>query len=112
MLRSEPAWRRLAREAALYDEIQRSDLRKLMRALSAEQLHPILFKGAALASSHYAEAWLRPRGDADLLLSEAEARRAGVILEARGFLRSGAPRGSTRHPGALPGACWRYRAGL
>ena len=84
---------RLAREAALYDEIQRSDLRKLVRALSAEQLHPILFKGAALASSHYAEAWLRPRGDADLLLSEAEAQRAGAILEARGFLRLARPEG-------------------
>jgi hypothetical protein len=82
-----------AREAALYDEVQRRDLHQLLAALAADDVRPLLFKGAALASSHYAAPWLRPRGDADLLLTEADARRTGAVLEARGFERLPRPEG-------------------
>jgi hypothetical protein len=83
----------LAREAALYDELQQRGLRRLLDALLAEGVRPILFKGAALASSHYPATWLRPRGDADLLLTEAGARRVGEVLDAWGFERLPRPEG-------------------
>lgn len=82
-----------AREAALYDEVQRRDLQLLLRAFAAKGIRPILFKGAALASSHYAAPWLRPRGDADLLLTEETAVAAAAVLAARGFERLPRPEG-------------------
>jgi hypothetical protein len=83
----------MAREAALYDEMQQGDLQQLLGLLLAEGVHPILFKGAALASSHYAATWLRPRGDSDLLLTETTARTADAVLRARGFERLPRPEG-------------------
>ncbi len=82
-----------AREAALYDEVQRRDLHQVLGALAAEGIRPLLFKGAALAQSHYAATWLRPRGDVDLLLTEDSAMAAGAVLEARGFDRLPRPIG-------------------
>jgi hypothetical protein len=48
---------------------------------------PVLLKGAALAHSHYAESWLRPRLDTDLLISASSVRRTADALGALGYGR-------------------------
>ena len=47
----------------------------------------MVFKGAALALTHYADSWLRPRLDADVLVAPAARARAAATLAALGYTR-------------------------
>jgi hypothetical protein len=103
----------IAREAVIVDEVRAHDLARLVAALHAERVHPILFKGAALAVSHYPDPWLRPRGDSDLLVRQPEVLRAAAVLERLGFRRVPRPRGALvtqqmRYEGAAGGAPIAY----
>lgn len=102
----------LAREALVFDEIQRRDLRVLWRDMQAAGIPVLVFKGAALATSHYAETWLRPRGDADLLVAWRDVARATSLLEGRGFARLPRPSGfrvaQARFVGTVAGAAIAY----
>jgi hypothetical protein len=84
---------RLAREAVLLESVRSADLARVMRALRQEGIEPLLFKGAALAVTHYPEPWMRVRGDADLLVRAEDARGTGAVLERLGFARLRRPGG-------------------
>ena len=80
-------------EAALRDElateqITRRELREVIAALHAEGVSPLLFKGAALAVTHYPDPALRPRIDVDLLTTSDEIRVATAVFERLGYRRS------------------------
>lgn len=87
------AFAQMAAEAALFDEFSRQNLRQVLDALAQAGLAPLLFKGAALAYRHYAQPWLRPRLDTDLLIREDEADDAAAVFERLGFLRVPRPTG-------------------
>jgi Uncharacterised nucleotidyltransferase len=70
---------------ALLDELAVRELQAALTALEAQGIEPIVFKGAALAHTHYPESWLRPRLDADLLIAPAQRRRAFDILHGLGY---------------------------
>ena len=74
-----------ARVDILLDEFAVRELQAALTALEAQGIEPIVFKGAALAHTHYPESWLRPRLDADLLIAPAQRRRAFDILEGLGY---------------------------
>jgi hypothetical protein len=81
-LGDEQAW-------AVLDAVRTSDLHSVAATLAAVTgANPIVFKGAALAHSHYPAPWLRPRLDTDLLISPALVRRALAALEAIGYARA------------------------
>jgi Uncharacterised nucleotidyltransferase len=73
------------RREVLLDELAVRELQMALTALEAEGIAPIVFKGAALAHTHYPESWLRPRLDADLLIAPAQRRRAFDILAGLGY---------------------------
>jgi len=76
-----------ARLDVLLDELAVRELQVALTVLEAQGIEPIVFKGAALAHTHYAESWLRPRLDADLLIAPAQRRRAFDTLEGLGYQR-------------------------
>jgi hypothetical protein len=84
---------RAAQEARLIEWVQRRDLEALLGAFDREGLRPLVMKGAALAATHYEEGWLRPRGDADLLVPADGVHRARSLLEHLGCRRALRPEG-------------------
>jgi len=70
---------------ALLDELAVRELQAALAALEAGGIEPIVFKGAALAHTHYSHSWLRPRLDADLLIAPEQRWRASEILNALGY---------------------------
>jgi hypothetical protein len=76
------------RNQVAMDEVARDELRRVLAALAGVQVHPILFKGAALAYSHYSDPSLRPRADADLLIDDALIASASKVLETLGYARA------------------------
>ncbi len=75
------AYYRSAADAALLD----GELRRVLGALSATGIRPVLFKGAALAHTAYDRSALRPMGDLDLWLTDEEMARAPAVLEPLGY---------------------------
>ena len=80
-------------EQALCDElaieqITRRELREVIAALHAEGVRPLLFKGAALAFTHYPDPALRPRLDVDVLVSSDEIQITTSVLQRLGYRRS------------------------
>jgi len=74
-----------AKREVLLDDLATRELQTVLVALDAEGIEPIVFKGAALAHTHYAESWLRPRLDADLLIAPDQRRRVFEILARLGY---------------------------
>ncbi len=62
------------RVEALRDTLRVRELARVAAALEADGCDPVVFKGAALALTHYADSWLRPRLDADILVAPARPR--------------------------------------
>ena len=79
------ALHQLAGQAVLLDELRVATDRSVIVALAGAGLAPLIFKGAALAHRHYAEPWLRPRVDTDLLFPEREQSDAAAVFEQLGF---------------------------
>jgi hypothetical protein len=75
----------LAGEAALLDELRVVTDRSVIATLAGAGLKPLIFKGAALAHRLYAEPWLRPRVDTDLLFPERERSDAAAVFAQMGF---------------------------
>lgn len=48
---------------------------------------PVVFKGAALAHTHYTESWDRPRYDADVLITLESRERVFAVIEELGYTR-------------------------
>ena len=63
------------------EEIARQELQTVLAAFGDAGIHPVLFKGAALAFTHYPDPVLRPRVDTDLLVDPSERLAAFETLE-------------------------------
>ncbi|HTM27269.1 MAG TPA: nucleotidyltransferase family protein [Vicinamibacterales bacterium] len=83
----------IAGETALLDQLRLGHDRRVIAALAAAGVSPLLFKGAALAHRHYPESWLRPRVDTDLLIRASERNAAASVLERLGYGRAERPTG-------------------
>jgi len=66
--------------------LQLRTLGRIVAALQAAGIVPIVLKGYALASLLYADPMLRPAADIDLLVQRIEVERAWAILEPLGLL--------------------------
>jgi Uncharacterised nucleotidyltransferase len=71
----------------LIDAVRVRELASVVNALDAAGIVPIVFKGAALAHTHYSDSWLRPRLDADLLIADTGRARADDVLDSLGYDR-------------------------
>ncbi|HUK33452.1 MAG TPA: nucleotidyltransferase family protein [Vicinamibacterales bacterium] len=72
------------REAAVVEALMARELREALAELAKAGIQPVLFKGAALAYTHYDRPELRPRSDTDLMIPPAardEVARALASLE-------------------------------
>ena len=103
----------IARESVLVESVRSEHLLRTIAALDAEGVRPLLFKGAALAVTHYPEPWLRTRSDSDLLVRVDEAGRTRVLLERLGFTQVPRPRGAlitqqARYEGTAQGVRLAY----
>jgi hypothetical protein len=67
------------------ESLRRRELTNVLDALSAENIHPILFKGAALAYQFYESPAARPRSDVDLIVREKDVNRIRPIMHALGY---------------------------
>lgn len=75
------------RVAAARDVLRTRELGRVAAALDARGCAPVVFKGAALAHSHYPEPWLRPRLDADLLIAPTMQTEAAEVMRGLGYAR-------------------------
>ena len=76
------------RRAAAVDDVARTrELVRVASALEAAGCQPIVFKGAALAFTHYRQPWLRSRLDVDVLVAEGSQERASRTLHCLGYER-------------------------
>jgi len=104
------AYYRSSADAAIHDD----ELRQVLGALSAVSIVPVLFKGAALAHTAYANSACRPMGDLDLWVTDEEMGRAQLALERLGYtqhVKAARPvalqaqrRGEVQLVGRAPGA--------
>jgi Uncharacterised nucleotidyltransferase len=81
------AWRHgdtaTMRTLAAHDAVRQYELAALFDAFG--ELPVVVVKGEALARTHYAHSWLRPRCDADLLIERDALPRAAAVLTAAGY---------------------------
>ena len=69
-------------------QARRDDVvRGVLAAFDAGGIAPLLLKGAALAHTLYAEPWLRPRADIDLLIAHRERDQCDAVLRTEGWTR-------------------------
>lgn len=83
-------WASLAHEMrieAVTEAVRHAEVLRVVAALDRAGAQPIVFKGAALARTHYAAAWLRPRLDTDILVAPAKRDDASAALTALGYER-------------------------
>jgi hypothetical protein len=73
------------REAAALEIVRQRALTRILAALGDAGVRTLLFKGSALAYTHYAQPWLRPRLDTDLLVALEDRARALAIIEHLGY---------------------------
>jgi hypothetical protein len=74
-----------ARQHAVAEQIQRIELAGLAQDLRERGVDALVFKGAALAYTHYVHPCHRPRNDTDLLVAEPQRERAVEVLQSRGY---------------------------
>jgi len=85
-----PAWiveaaTNAKRSQAAIELARRPMVVEAIDALTAAGAEPILLKGEALAQTHYADSWQRPRADTDLLVAPATQEQAASALIALGY---------------------------
>lgn len=69
------------------EEISRQELRNVLDTLNDAGIAPLLFKGTALAFTHYQDPCLRPRFDTDVLIDASEIQSTGATLGRLGYRR-------------------------
>jgi hypothetical protein len=74
-----------ARQYAIAEQVQRLELGGLARDLRDTGVQALVFKGAALAYTHYVHPCHRPRHDTDLLVAPPQVERAVRVLQSRGY---------------------------
>jgi len=81
------AFHRSERDAIAIDCLRHAELARVLEAMQAADLRVLLFKGAALAHTHYPAPHLRPRADADLLAASTEMPTVAKLLLRLGYAR-------------------------
>ena len=77
------------RTCAVIESVRLRELRAVVECLSdVDGVAPVIFKGSALAHSHYDAPWLRPRLDSDVLIAPARVQSAIAALEQIGYTRT------------------------
>jgi hypothetical protein len=97
-----PAMDEVVRDAVVTDMARRRELIRVLEALGRAGVRPLVFKGAALARSHYPLPAARPHLDVDLLVPETQVDAAAAAIEACGYTR----------PLRIPGELIRSQAPL
>ena len=82
------ALRNARRDQAALEAVRRRLLIRLLEAFEQAGIRCLVIKGAHVAYTHYAQPWLRPRFDTDLLIAPADRERAGAALQALGYVPS------------------------
>lgn len=70
------------------EAIARAELTSVIDAVHQSGAVPLLFKGTALAYTHYSLPHIRPRADTDLIVEPAHAAPVGAVLEGMGYRRA------------------------
>jgi hypothetical protein len=79
------ALRDLAIRAAALESLRLADLRNVLDAFFAPGIRVLIIKGSALAYDVYDAPELRPRGDTDLLIAEADCDATRALMHELGF---------------------------
>ena len=79
--------RRQATLRAMWELRHQQVLTRMLTALAAIDVRPVLFKGTALAYSLYANPVLRARGDTDLVVAPESTEKVDTALKELGFVR-------------------------
>ncbi len=74
-----------AHASAAIELTRLQELRRVIAALDAAGVRATIYKGSALAYLVYAEPWLRPRADTDVLIPAADRAAAMQALAAAGY---------------------------
>ena len=78
-----------ARTLSVVDAVRNREIAAVLACLTAVPgAQPLLFKGAALAHSHYPHSWLRARLDTDILVSPSSTASVCEALHALGYERA------------------------
>ncbi len=70
------------------DSHRRHCLCEVLTALAQAGINSLVFKGSALAMSHYPHSYLRARDDTDVLIEERHLPAVGRVLSGLGFQRA------------------------
>jgi hypothetical protein len=76
------------RDAAVVDALRETELRRVLAALARAGVRAVLFKGAAIARTHYRSPELRVRSDTDLLIPAGRRADVSAALEELGYRRA------------------------
>jgi hypothetical protein len=76
-----------AQAAVAADLARETELRRVVGALGAAGIRPLLFKGSQLAYSHYPRPDLRPRIDTDMLIPADARAHVDDVLTSLGYAR-------------------------
>jgi hypothetical protein len=87
------ACRKAALAQAMFELAHRAEILRVLDALAAAGVEPLLLKGSALAHSHYANAALRPRADTDLLIPRERREETGLALAGLGYAKGAGAEG-------------------
>jgi hypothetical protein len=79
------AWRARVMALTATDAVQRAELAHVDRRCAAAGVPFLVFKGAALARSHYPASWMRPHDDIDLWVADATFAMLETELLASGY---------------------------
>ena len=92
-----------ARAHTVHEPLLRAESLRVLEALRAADIRPVLVKGTHLAYSHYSNPCLRPRGDTDLLIEKTD--RGATAARTRCAARCACWSASSRpvQPGLGPG---------
>lgn len=81
------AFQRAERDAAVVDGLRHAELVKVLAELSVAGVRAIVFKGAALAHTHYPAPHVRVRQDTDLIVAVSDVAALEDVLSHLGYKR-------------------------
>jgi hypothetical protein len=81
------AFKQAEQQALSIDCVREAELSTVLHELDAAGVRPLLFKGAAMAHTHYPAPHVRVRADSDLLVPEGDLPGLEGVLRRLGYLR-------------------------
>ena len=81
------AFKQAEQHALSVDCVRQAELATVLHELTAAGVRPVLFKGAAVAHTHYPAPHIRVRADSDLLVSEGEVSALEGVVRRLGYIR-------------------------